>query len=434
MKRIFLLLLIYTGTINSQYWVEQVSGVTTQLYTVSGSAGSNAVWTAGESGVILRTTNGGTNWLMANTGIPPAALIYNIWSVDGSTAIAAGMNGTTSNIWRTSNGGTNWQVVLSQANGFFNCIAMKSSNPLHGLVQGDPVGGRWSIWKTSNGGVNWDSAGCYLPQNGTEAGWNNSIYIGSQDIGFGNDSLIWFGTNNSRIYFSSNFGITWTAQSTAPEANNYALHFNAYFIPGDGLSGGATLMRTSNMGVNWTTQTTVGTGNFCGLVMFPAPVDFYGYCWYTRLGSSIIYRGMNGSNWAAEYTAPSGTYNHFANLRQSTVCYGVRSNGGITRCNYWISSVNHVSSEVPESYSLNQNYPNPFNPVTNFGFRIAGFELVRLTVFDAIGREVEVLVNQQLQLGTYAVSWDASAYPSGVYFYKLESGNFTETKKMVLIK
>ncbi|MBE2216950.1 MAG: hypothetical protein IAE90_02025, partial [Ignavibacteria bacterium] len=372
MKKIFLLLLMFAGTANSQYWVEQVSGVTTQLYTVSGSAGSNAVWTAGESGVILRTTNGGTNWLPANTGIPPAALIYNIWAVDANTAIAAGMNGTTSNIWRTSNGGASWQVVLSQSNGFFNCIAMKSSNPLHGLVQGDPVGGRWSIWKTSNGGMNWDSTGCYLPQNATEAGWNNSIYIGSQNFPSGNDSLIWFGTNNTRIYYSSNFGTTWNVQSTAPEANSYVVHFHAYFGPGDGLSGGATLMRTSNLGVNWTSQASVGSGNFNGLVMFPAPVD-YGYCWYTRQGSSIIYRGMNGANWAAEYTAPAGTYNHFINVRNGSTCFGVRSNGGITRCNYYLSSVNQVSGEVPESFLLSQNYPNPFNPTTNFEFRIADF-------------------------------------------------------------
>jgi hypothetical protein len=431
MRKIFLLLLLCISVSYSQYWIEQVSGVTTPLYSVTGLASPNVVWTAGESGVILRTTNGGTNWLPANTGIPPAALIYNIWAVDANTAIAAGMNDTTSNIYRTSNGGASWQVVLSQANGFFNCIAMKSSNPLHGLVQGDPVGGRWSIWKTSNGGVNWDSTGCYLPQNGTEAGWNNSIYIGSQNILSFFDSLICFGTNNSRVYFSSNFGTTWSAQSTAPEVNTYALHF---FV-NDGLSGGSTLMRTSNRGLNWTSQSSLGSGNFNGFVMFYDPVlDSYGYCWYTRSGSGVIYRGTNGYAWSAEYTAPAGTYNHFTNLRNSTVCFGVRSNGGITRCNYWINSVNQVSSEVPESFSLSQNYPNPFNPNTNFGFRIADFGLVKLTVFDAIGRVVEVLVNQQLQPGTYEVSWNASAYPSGVYYYSLESGAFSETKKMVLIK
>ncbi|HMT11294.1 MAG TPA: T9SS type A sorting domain-containing protein [Ignavibacteria bacterium] len=99
-----------------------------------------------------------------------------------------------------------------------------------------------------------------------------------------------------------------------------------------------------------------------------------------------------------------------------------------------IVGLNQISTSVPENFSLSQNYPNPFNPVTNFGFRIADFGLVRLTVFDIIGREIEVLVNQQLQPGTYEVSWDASNYSSGVYYSRLEAGSFTETKKMVLIK
>ncbi len=99
-----------------------------------------------------------------------------------------------------------------------------------------------------------------------------------------------------------------------------------------------------------------------------------------------------------------------------------------------LTGITQIGNEVPSGFSLSQNYPNPFNPTTQFGFRIADFGLVRLTVFDAIGREVEVLVNQQLQPGTYEVSWDASAYPSGVYYYRLESGSFTKTKKVALIK
>ncbi|NOS84167.1 MAG: T9SS type A sorting domain-containing protein, partial [Ignavibacteria bacterium] len=96
--------------------------------------------------------------------------------------------------------------------------------------------------------------------------------------------------------------------------------------------------------------------------------------------------------------------------------------------------INQLSTELPERFELYQNYPNPFNPVTHFGFRIAEFGLVKLTVFDMLGKEVAKLVNQQLQPGSYEADWDASAFPSGVYYYKLESGNFTETKKMVLIK
>lgn len=96
--------------------------------------------------------------------------------------------------------------------------------------------------------------------------------------------------------------------------------------------------------------------------------------------------------------------------------------------------INIISTEVPEVFTLYQNYPNPFNPVTHFEFRIAEFGFVRLTVFDVLGKEVQILVNKEMQQGSYETEWDASAYPSGVYYYKLEAGAFSETKKMVLIK
>ncbi len=102
----------------------------------------------------------------------------------------------------------------------------------------------------------------------------------------------------------------------------------------------------------------------------------------------------------------------------------------------FILGVKEVSSEIPENFSLSQNYPNPFNPTTKIKFDIGGTASTEtiLSVYDVLGHEVAVLVDQQLQPGTYEADWDASAYPSGVYYYKLESGSFTETKKMVLIK
>lgn len=106
-----------------------------------------------------------------------------------------------------------------------------------------------------------------------------------------------------------------------------------------------------------------------------------------------------------------------------------------------------ISSEVPNTFSLHQNYPNPFNPATKISFGIPSnvkgeMSNVKLTIFDVLGREIAALVNEQLKAGTYEVNWDASAYPSGVYFYKLAVGDpstisghgFTQTKKMVLIK
>jgi hypothetical protein len=95
-----------------------------------------------------------------------------------------------------------------------------------------------------------------------------------------------------------------------------------------------------------------------------------------------------------------------------------------------ISGQNHFPSE----YSLSQNYPNPFNPLTKISYELQITNDVRLSVFDILGKEVAILVNQKQNAGNYEIEWDASNYPSGVYFYKLEADDFKETKKMILIK
>jgi hypothetical protein len=109
-----------------------------------------------------------------------------------------------------------------------------------------------------------------------------------------------------------------------------------------------------------------------------------------------------------------------------------------------ITGIKSISGNIPSDYMLSQNYPNPFNPKTRFRFAIpppenGSNQSVQLKIFDILGSEVETLVNEQLKPGTYEVDWpapagNASNYPSGVYFYKLVAGNFSETKKMVLVK
>lgn len=96
--------------------------------------------------------------------------------------------------------------------------------------------------------------------------------------------------------------------------------------------------------------------------------------------------------------------------------------------------INTISTEVPEKYALHQNYPNPFNPVTGIEFDLAEQSIVKIVVYDITGREIEKLVNQKLSAGKYKADWNAAGYPSGVYFYKLETEGYRETKKMILIK
>ncbi len=98
------------------------------------------------------------------------------------------------------------------------------------------------------------------------------------------------------------------------------------------------------------------------------------------------------------------------------------------------NGIHQIGMGIPSEFKLSQNYPNPFNPVTNVKFQVPNRGFVKLIVFDITGREVETLVNRQLSPGIYEADWNASKYSSGVYFYKLVTESFTETKKMILVK
>lgn len=89
---------------------------------------------------------------------------------------------------------------------------------------------------------------------------------------------------------------------------------------------------------------------------------------------------------------------------------------------------------VPSEYKLHQNYPNPFNPATTIKYQIPTDGLVQIKVYDLIGREVMTLVNERKAAGTYETVFNATSFASGIYFYKIQSGNFVETKRMMLVK
>lgn len=104
-----------------------------------------------------------------------------------------------------------------------------------------------------------------------------------------------------------------------------------------------------------------------------------------------------------------------------------------------VIGIQQISSLVPDKYFINPNYPNPFNPETNIKFGLPALSKVKITVYDLLGKEVDVLMNGNLEAGEYNANWNASNFSSGIYIYKIEAadikGNhFTETRKMVLVK
>jgi endo-1,4-beta-xylanase len=127
---------------------------------------------------------------------------------------------------------------------------------------------------------------------------------------------------------------------------------------------------------------------------------------------------------------PSGTI--VASDRQ-TGLYVLRSSLQLTGVG------NNFTASIPEKYSLEQNFPNPFNPGTVIRYSLSENRFITLKVYNQVGEEVSTLVNEKQNAGNYNVNFDASNLPSGIYYYTLnarngEAGNFTETKKMTLLK
>jgi hypothetical protein len=89
---------------------------------------------------------------------------------------------------------------------------------------------------------------------------------------------------------------------------------------------------------------------------------------------------------------------------------------------------------LPIEFNLYQNYPNPFNPTTTIKFQIPELSFVTLKVYDVLGSEIETLVNEEKPVGSYEIEFNATSFPSGVYFYQIKAGNFIQTKKMILLK
>lgn len=414
-KLIYGLMLFLTVTLYSQ-WTEQTSGLTTSLNSVSGVT-DNVAWVCGNAGKVLRTVNGGITWTNASgTGIPATLDLYNIFAIDSSTALVTGSSASATFVYRTFNGGTSWLQVFTQTSGFMDAIWMTS--PLTGLMYGDPVGSRWSLWRTTNGGNNWDSAGMYLMQAGSDAGWNNGMFVSGTNV--------WFGTNNSRIYYSPLSGLTgtWQVQSTS-QLNTYTVWFNT---TATGMTGGAQLLITSNSGANWSSVTAPGTGNVDGIT--GSGTNW----WFTRQAASIYRSTDDGSAFTTDYTAPAGIFTHLQKALTGNRMWAVRNNGGIAKSD-GILGIIPVAGEIPITYGLSQNYPNPFNPVTNFTFSLPKSSQVTIKVYDITGRVVEVLANNEIRAaGKYEVNFNADRLSSGVYFYTIIADNFIETKKMILTK
>lgn len=132
---------------------------------------------------------------------------------------------------------------------------------------------------------------------------------------------------------------------------------------------------------------------------------------------TVLRRGNTLEMWYSGSLAPEGTNRWRIGYATAT-----------------ITGIAQRAHEIPQQVMLSQNYPNPFNPATVVSYELSAVDDVRLVVYDLLGREVTVLVNERKPAGSYTVRFDGSGRASGVYFYRLTAGSFAQTRKMILVK
>ena len=354
-------------------WVHQSHPAANKRLDCISVVDSNTLYCVGMFKTILKTTNGGTNWIAIQNGPFGTGDSYKaVFFINSNTGW---ISGSGQKIWKTTNGGDSLiQIFIAD---WVNYIYFKDA--MTGVLCGD--GG--FLQRTTNGGYNW-----YTPN--IELHYQGYTFYKFSTI---NNQYCWLVGSSGPIYRSTDFGSNWDSVGFIPEHFNavYSIRFtniNTGWCGGGGVEQGR-LFKTTNSGYTWVRQLNLTIPGYIGDIYFNN--DSIGWA--------------AGSNGMVLYT----------------------TNGGL-------SFINPTSTETPSKYSLSQNYPNPFNPTTNIKFSIVNTGEVKLVVYDIQGREVQTLVNESLKPGTYEAAFDGQALNSGVYFYKLVTGNFTETKKMLLIK
>jgi photosystem II stability/assembly factor-like uncharacterized protein len=381
-----------------------------------------------DSGYILKTTNGGDNWnfsfSVVNNGFT------KIQFVNSNTGFACGGHGLPY-LCKTTNAGQNWFSVSS-----FGCSKWEGMNVLNEdtLWVVDPNGLCGGVYRTTNGGVNWTQQLNLMSQNPTK------IYMFNARIGFI--------TNGSNFKKTTNSGVNWFDVDGGP-------FWDIQFI--DSLTGWkvrGNILKTTNGGLNWETQMLPQVPGSFGHEITKLNIFNKDTIWAAGASISypLSYRGVihkttnGGTNWG--YQIPDTSihiFNYsfikFTDRLKGWAYSSVSTMGGVHTKTGGLdttifTAINQPGTGIVSDFRLYQNYPNPFNPVTVINYELRNTSYLVLKVFDLNGKEVTTLINQKQNSGSYSINFDANKYnlSSGIYFYTLQTDNFKEAKKMILIK
>ncbi len=436
----------------------------------------------GNDGGMFKSTNSGSTFFAVNNNLG----ITQMYSAAVHPTLTTYLAGSQDNGTVKSTGTTSWTQVFPGDGGFtaidfttpttmyteyvYLCIQKSTSSgvggtwsrmisgiPAAGNNQGDGtsdrcefiapfvmdpsnsqnlVAGTYKIYRTTNGAGMWSAISGDLT--GDAAGQNATITAIA--VAKTSSATIYVGTSGSttataKVQVTTNTGSTWNdVTGTLPDR-----HVKSFAIePGNAshayvtFSGYGTshVYRTVNTGVSWTNA----SGDLPDLPVNAIVIDPANSS-HLIVGTDLgIFESVNaGTNWTQQTTGFPNVSVDDLDLRSDAVLFAATHGRGLFKTNAPVA-VQDDRPSYPTNFSLAQNFPNPFNPTTKISFSITDRSLVRLQVFDDIGREVAALVNQELSPGTYDKVFDGSGFASGVYYYTLTAGKDVLSKKMLLLK
>ncbi len=458
-------------------WIALTTGSTNNLHGISFPSASTG-YAVGWHGTILKTVNSGSNWYPVTSGTTnsfEAAYFMNEYT---GTVIGEG-----GRVQRTTNGGANWVVQTSGTGSWLNGITSPDVNAV--TIAGESG----ALRKTSNGGTNW------LSQTSNTSYWLNKIYFTDTLNGWavGDYGTIIHTTTggwllpaapslsapaNNSTCVSMTVLLDWG--DIFPPACNYRIQistnsgFTAIVKDTSGLM--VSQFQIPSGLLNYNTQyywrvsaaNQVGGGPWSGTRNFtttrPAPlapvlvsptdsavgISLTPLLEWDSVASASTYRLRVSTDTsfastvldtagltASQFQVPSGKLQnsgqYFWRVNGSNVCVtGAWSE--TWSFNTLITGTGVSGNAVPKVFKLYVNYPNPFNPVTTIKFDLPDEAPVVIKIYNLIGEEVRVLMNENKKAGSYSISFSGENLPSGVYFYTISAGRYTDTKKMVLLK
>ena len=413
-------------------------------------------WICGEHGTVLQTDDGGSTWTQrCGNSLTEQSYYRNLDFADRQNGWMVGSPWTPDPILHTSDGGVHWNAQYSDTTQTFSDIAALSTTNVWAVgtvvLHSTDGGENWStvdvgntaycwnivcpddqvIWIFSGGtGIN-DEFCVHRSIDGGES-WETHdvpLHLKYACLAAGDADNVWVAGYVSRLdegmlIHSADGGVTWETQCDGL-GNLRCLCFVDALNGWVGVSQG--LAHTTDGGDTWTILD-FDFESYVDLVMFSDTQNGW------AIVSNRAYRTQDGGvTWER--------FDHFAGFLTDIEVLDVDHawisgySGTLLRFDGTVFDTPEPQTQsISSTYALYQNYPNPFNPSTTISFSIPKAGHTSLIVYDLLGRTVETLVNKQLTAGNYHTSWNAGALPSGVYFYRLTSGEFSDVKKTVLLK